>query len=628
MVIDEEADDASLNIKQKAQRGVGWILPGTEAERSRINRLISQILAQLEAGVYVGYTATPFANCFADAGDPDGFFPHAIQVLQAPSGYFGADRVFDELYDGPATDLLPRGAHIREVVSSSTDHTELDRALDDYIISGAVKLYRIERAERLGDERALQRLRHHTMMVHVGSQREGQRTLAEETRRRLFFRRGSGLAVASPGRTADRLEPRYEQEFRPISEELLGTRGRLPTPDLDARWIPDWVSLRPYVMRAVDRLLALDHNGKVVLLVNSDTNRETPDYESDVSWDAEGPRLGRWCVVVGGLMLSRGFTVEGLSTVYFRRVASAMDTQLQLARWNGYRSYFEDLIRLYFGVAEPSRSGSKVPQPTRNLYDEFEHSARMDARFRESLRRYSEDGVSPRIELPRFLEERSAASLPPTSMSKRRGVVADAGGPIEVGKGGTGISTGAAAIAELSAAWKAEGYSDQDVCPSCTPRGLAGRLRAAEGTIRTEELSAILEVMTKSTDSASDAEAIRAALAVPAWTVVAFGTVNPTPYGDLRLGTVDVPVRRRFSTDDPTLSTGEWNRWMRAKVGDRCRSDCQLNEVAGPPVLALIPHVFDDGSNSPVLVGGIIQIHGRSSADRALVAIPSGAATT
>ena len=74
-----------------------------DADRSTVNRLISTILRKLEASVYVGYTATPFANCFADRDDPDGFFPHAIQVLQTPSGYFGANRVFDALYDGPPT---------------------------------------------------------------------------------------------------------------------------------------------------------------------------------------------------------------------------------------------------------------------------------------------------------------------------------------------------------------------------------------------------------------------------------------------------------------------------------------------------------------------------------------------
>ena len=98
VVIDEEADEASLHYKQKKAPSGGWAPVVSETERTAINKGIVRILAKLEQSTYVGYTATPFANCFADAADPDGFFPHAIQVLDPPAGYFGAAHVFDSLY--------------------------------------------------------------------------------------------------------------------------------------------------------------------------------------------------------------------------------------------------------------------------------------------------------------------------------------------------------------------------------------------------------------------------------------------------------------------------------------------------------------------------------------------------
>ena len=46
-------------------------------------------------------------------------------------------------------------------------------------------------------------------------------------------------------------------------------------------------------------------------------------------------------------MLSRGFTIEGLTITYFRRLAKAHDTLLQMGRWFGYRPGYSDLVRVY-----------------------------------------------------------------------------------------------------------------------------------------------------------------------------------------------------------------------------------------------------------------------------------------
>lgn len=56
---------------------------------------------------------------------------------------------------------------------------------------------------------------------------------------------------------------------------------------------------------------------------------------------------GRTYIVVGGNVLSRGLTLEGLSVSYFIRAASAYDTLLQMGRWFGYRPGYADLARLW-----------------------------------------------------------------------------------------------------------------------------------------------------------------------------------------------------------------------------------------------------------------------------------------
>ena len=257
-----------------------------------------------------------------------------------------------------------------------------------------------------------------------------------------------------------------------------------------------------------------------------------------------------------------------------------MDTQLQLARWNGYRSYSEDLIRLYFGVNEP---GSKA-RPNRNLCAEFEESSTKDARFREKLRRYSEEGTSPRTELPTFPNERTAFSLQPTAPGKRRGVQEIRSGPIELGKFGDGIVDVEAEsqIRALAAGLKGS-FSRMPVCRACVATGNGGQLVAATWPVATKAIDGLLKAMVAAGAGplpSDDNLALRDALALPHWTLALVSTVRKTPYGTLPFGRLAVPVRRRSKATDPTLSTGEWNRWIRALGSGRCQEEC-----AGSPQL-------------------------------------------
>lgn len=46
-------------------------------------------------------------------------------------------------------------------------------------------------------------------------------------------------------------------------------------------------------------------------------------------------------IVVGGNTLSRGLTLEGLTTTYFLRTTNQADTLMQMGRWFGYRKGYE-----------------------------------------------------------------------------------------------------------------------------------------------------------------------------------------------------------------------------------------------------------------------------------------------
>jgi hypothetical protein len=82
------------------------------------------------------------------------------------------------------------------------------------------------------------------------------------------------------------------------------------------------------------RVLAALHDAIApvrVQAVNQRTGAASLDY--GVTDKPPGVRV----IAVGGNSLSRGLTLEGLSTSYFRRDPRAYDTLLQMGRWFGYR---------------------------------------------------------------------------------------------------------------------------------------------------------------------------------------------------------------------------------------------------------------------------------------------------
>ena len=52
-------------------------------------------------------------------------------------------------------------------------------------------------------------------------------------------------------------------------------------------------------------------------------------------------------IIIGGNTLSRGLTIEGLTTTYFCRRTGQMDTLMQMGRWFGYRSKYLDYCKIF-----------------------------------------------------------------------------------------------------------------------------------------------------------------------------------------------------------------------------------------------------------------------------------------
>lgn len=350
LVIDDESDQASINTKR----------PKKEVkERTRINDQIREVLGILGGAQYVGYTATPFANVFVNPDDASDLFPSDfILALPRPEGYMGVADFYDEEEATEGDFSSNQNAFVRPVVGNDEKPENLTAAIDAFVLSGAIKIYR----ESNGDGS----FRHHTMLVHNTTSvrvHKAERELVE----RLFH--GANYIGGGPG--LKRLEKLWNDDFRPVSRFQAETGLHQPR---------SFADLKPCIGKCFTRI---SQGEAPVIVLNGEDKESAPDFDREATWK----------IIVGGAKLSRGYTVEGLTVSYYRRRTAAADTLMQMGRWFGYRKGYKDLVRLYIGTKEPL--GKKPPKKAKagkgtiNLYEAFRATCRDEEEFRAQLKRYS-----------------------------------------------------------------------------------------------------------------------------------------------------------------------------------------------------------------------------------------------
>lgn len=351
LVIDDESDQASVNTMRPPVRAPSKEESEERRERTRINEAIVRLLDTLPRGQYIGYTATPFANVFVDPADAENIFPRDFIVsLPRPVGYLGASDFHDLDGPPPGSDERPflsnERAFVRPVYGDDTDATNLQRAIDSYLLAGAIKLHRAAVDPTFVP-------RHHTLMVHTSPRTADHREQLQAVKRQLT---DGGYRT---GTAAGRLRELFESDFAPIS--AVRAPG-LPFPTYD--------EAEEHLGEVLSRL----HRGaNPVLLVNSTGEADQLAFDNE----------GVWKIIVGGAKLSRGFTVEGLTTSYFRRRSPTADTLMQMGRWCGFRRGYADLVRLFIGRREAQG------RETVDVYEAFEGICRDEESFRQELERYA-----------------------------------------------------------------------------------------------------------------------------------------------------------------------------------------------------------------------------------------------
>ncbi|MEG1566964.1 MAG: Z1 domain-containing protein [Anaerovoracaceae bacterium] len=358
LIIDDEADNASINTAKP------------ENEPTAINRCIRAIFNKYPIVSYVGYTATPFANIFINPYDDEenyDLFPADFIVqLNAPDTYFGGRRVFPK-----NDDTLPiclRLINEEEPLFLPVIHEKdyqlqglpesLIEAIHCFLINCVIRTIRG------------QSTKHRTLMINITRYNKVQEQVQERVvayieKLTCSIEQLSSMGVDAFVRNAmnKKIFDLYQSDFYKSIRDGGGESDTIPI-----TWNEIQAGLYDEI-RSFMTIVINSRNGKMNQRTDAGINKrfEYEEYES----------VGARVIAIGGMVLSRGLTLEGLMVSYYSRNAGTYDTLLQMCRWFGYRPKYEDLCRIYLSQENIDRFDA-VLYSVEDLKEQFAEMERQD----------------------------------------------------------------------------------------------------------------------------------------------------------------------------------------------------------------------------------------------------------
>ena len=320
LLIDDEADNASVNTKKD------------KSEVTAINKGIRKLLVLFEKANYVGFTATPYANIFIDPDteqemlDHDLFPRDFIYALEAPSNYIGARSIFAKnakySYMLESNDdcepALPM-KHKKEDVLTYIPKS-LEEAIGAFFVCNAIRDLR-------GDTKS-----HRTMMINISRFIAVQNQITKvvdgyvrEAKREIhnYYMLGEAALQFDIFKLMKKV---YEKYYSAFSDD------------------PEFGDLKHFTWEEIQKNLYPSIARIEVRTINGGNAPKNLDYEK---YEKEPDDIGLRLIAIGGMSLSRGLTLEGLSISYFYRNSSMYDTLMQMGRWFGYRGKYRDLCKIW-----------------------------------------------------------------------------------------------------------------------------------------------------------------------------------------------------------------------------------------------------------------------------------------
>ncbi|MDS1135983.1 Z1 domain-containing protein [Nitratireductor indicus] len=291
LIIDDEGDQAGINTRAK------------QAEESATYARIMSLRALFPHHSYVLYTATPQAPLLISRIDT--LSPDFGTVLTPGGQYVGGKDFFVEGADR-YVELIPTSEVPDRFDPPTEPPATLLAALRDFIVGVAIGL--LEEEDRKG--------RNRSMMIHPAVPKDEHLMFARWVRQT----REQWLTILQ-----DEEHPGYRGLMRLFGATAEGLFKTHATPF-------SFDDIRPLLFEALEATAIVELNTR-------EKNRiPSVDWRGEYSW-----------ILVGGIGLDRGFTVEGLTVSYMPRstgVGNADNIQ-QRARFFGYKRGYLGLCRIY-----------------------------------------------------------------------------------------------------------------------------------------------------------------------------------------------------------------------------------------------------------------------------------------
>ena len=306
LIIDDEADQASLNTKSRRNDKFGLF------DESAIFSSIKNLRYVLPNHTYIQYTATPQAPLLLDTAtllSPD------WHVLLTPgNSYTGGETFFDG--SNKNVDIITQeGDYPPNINKLKTAPKSLVSSLKEFLILSALMGGDIEGLQKINDRSTM--LIHPTWRVnsseeHVGIERffDWTQNIIESFEKDLELNDFSG----------------FNKEFVKVKNRLKanGWSGLFPDFDVTIDAVFNWV---------IDDLKVHQVTGGKL-----ESGEKFPWHNN------------RYHILIGGQLLDRGFTVENLIMTYMPRDTvgnNQADTIEQRCRFYGYRKKYIDYCRVY-----------------------------------------------------------------------------------------------------------------------------------------------------------------------------------------------------------------------------------------------------------------------------------------
>ena len=341
LVIDDEADSASPHAPKHP-----------DADPMGINKAIRGLLARFPHHCYLGYTATPYAVLLANPDDDEGFYPRdfVVALPQSPA-YFGMARIF-----GAADDPGSDGGLAWTQVDVDSEQMRLFRGGEVQLTEGlrdAMRYFLCATAARAvrGQADASS-----SMLVHLSHKRSDH---AAQVR----------VVDGELGRIRTAVVANCKTELAALRQVWTREMDRLGSWRDGQREPVCFDALEPHLHSVVRSCRACKENS------------DTPQDAKLRYYDDMGNPVREIAIAVGGNVLSRGLTIEGLVVSFFGRRIELYDALSQAGRWFGYRSGYADMQRIW------------STEPT---FGFFRDLALVDRDVREQIVELCRQGVSPR----------------------------------------------------------------------------------------------------------------------------------------------------------------------------------------------------------------------------------------